>query len=70
MPTFIVLKDQNGYHVQHKTKVGFRRLNPLGWKGNTEYNHDTINPTSINLIITKAWLTYCTENNVKVTDNL
>lgn len=48
LPNYIVFKDENGYHAQYKTKNGFVRLNPLGWGSNTEYNHDIINPTSIN----------------------
>jgi len=48
LPAYIVFKDEKGYHTQYKTKSGFVRLNPLGWGSNTEYNHDIINPTSIN----------------------
>lgn len=48
MPTFIVFKDGDSYYAQHKTNIGFTRLNPLGWRGNTEYNHRVFNPISIN----------------------
>ncbi len=48
MPKYIVFMENGNYHVQYLTTKGFIRLNPLGWGDNTEYNHDVLNPTSLN----------------------
>jgi len=72
LPPYIVFKDEKGYHTQYKTKQGFVRLNPLGWGSNTEYNHDIINPTSINHNNNKSMVNVFefTKASAEVTENV
>ena len=47
-PSYVIFKTKSGYVGYVSIKGVYAKFTPLGWGDNTEYNHEIINPLSIN----------------------